>query len=621
MCGIAGLFRLDGASASAADVRRMVEAMPHRGPDGRGAWADGPVALGHGRLAVRALGPEGAQPMCTPGGEGVLVYNGEVYDDRAVAADLAREGVEVPGTSDTAVVAAACARWGPLAAARRLDGMFAFAWWDARERALWLVRDRFGVKPLHVAVTGTTVAFASELRGLRALDGLARRPDLLEVARRLLGFSVDELRPPFEGVENVLPGQAWRVSAAGVERRTWWDEVEELDLDRLRAAAREPVAAWEARTEAAVRDAVASHLVSDVPVAVFASGGVDSNLVASFARERVPGLVGYTADTCHRDSEVAAAKAMAAATGLALRVVRVDRDAYLRAWPASIAALEHPQPHTSAPAALLLARAARADGIVVALTGEGSDELFGGYDFLVKTRRNWRRRRLPWSRFGSYRRDVKTLRETPFFYQPARHEPAIHRRLAVALASEDETRAHRLLRALSGIEDDADRAFVANSIDALRRHMGWIVLRHDRLGMAASLECRVPFLSRGPADVAMHLPVRARVRGRHGKWVLKRVAARRLPPRLVWAKKKGFPVPDGHHVGASNLLRGGLLPDLLRWSRAAAEDLVPRVEADPVLRPQMASFELWARIFLRGDSLDDATDALLRAVGPGRPTA
>jgi asparagine synthase (glutamine-hydrolysing) len=617
MCGIAGYLRRDGAPASAAQARAMADAMPHRGPDGRGAWSDGPVALGHARLAVRERTEAGAQPMVAPGGEGVLVYNGEVYDlappgGESVRRALVREGVAFRGKSDAEVVLHAIARWGFDAAVERFDGMFAIAWWDARERALRLARDRFGTKPLHVAVGPDRVAFASEMRGLFALEGVSRRPDLLEVARRAFAPSHDETRPPFEGVENVLPGESWRVTARGVERRTWCDLPFSLDVDRLLAAERERPESWEARVESAVVDAVRAHLVSDVPVAALTSGGVDSNLVASLAREDLPGLVAYTADTTDADSETPAAHAMAERIGFPLRVVRVGREEYLRTWPVAVESLEHPGTHASLPAAYLVAQRAHADGVVVALTGEGADEVFGGYDFFERTRRRWHEGLRAWRRLSrAGRRDAWRLAEVPFRYQVLRREAEAHLRFAATLLPTEETRARLLLERLERVRPAADRAFVAHSLDALRRHLGWILLRHDRVGMAASIEARVPFLSNRVADVGLHLPVRARLRGRVGKWALKRVAARRLPPSLVYARKKGFPIPDAHHRGTTALLRGGAVPELLRWPAAAEADLVPRLESQPLARHQWVGLEIWARIFVRGERPEDVAERLL----------
>ncbi len=611
MCGIAGFLRLDEVPAAAADARRMVDAMSHRGPDGRGAWAEGAIALGHARLIVRDRSDAAAQPMHTPGGEGVLVYNGEIYNDGALRADLARDGVAVASTGDAAVVAAALAHWGVERALRRFDGMFALAWWDRRARALWLARDRFGTKPLHVAVGGTHVAFASEVRGLRAFLPGPLRVNALEVARRIQAGMVEELRPPFEGIENLPPGAVWRRDAQGMAKSTYFDLLSEIDVDRLMAARSERMDVLERRVDATLATAVRAHLVSDVPVAIFASGGVDSNLVASYARESLPGVVGYTADTCDPGSEIVAATAMANHLGMELRPVRMDREAFLRAWPETAEWLEHPPAGASYAAVLLLARAARADGITVVLTGEGSDELFGGYRFFEKTRADWRRVGFPFERWLRGSRAARNLAEAPFHYQSIRRERDAHLRFASALMPVEESRAHVLMDRLARMRPRPDRAFLAHTFDALRRNLGTLLLRHDRLAMASSVEVRVPFLCNDVADLALHLPLRAKLHRGIAKWIVKRIAAKRLPPRLVYAKKMAFALPDGHHRGTSALLRGGAVADLFGWTSEATDDLVPRIEADASLRAQMTGLEIWLRIVARGERADVIADRLL----------
>jgi asparagine synthase (glutamine-hydrolysing) len=610
MCGIAGYLRLDGEPASAAVARSMADAMPHRGPDGRGAWSAGPVALGHARLVVRDASEAGAQPAVAPGGEGVLVYNGEVVNDAELRRELERDGAVFRGTGDTEVVLHALARWGAARALPRFDGMFALAWWDARERTLHLARDRFGTKPLHVARSDAFVAFASEVRGLRPLLGTLR-PDVLELVRRVFPAQVHELRPPFEGIENVAPGERWTVRDGRVSRAVWCD-LAAVDVARILAGAGESPAALEARIEETTARAVREHLTSDVPITAFTSGGVDSNYVAALAHDDRKDLVAYTVDTGDPDSEIAEATAAAAHAGFALRPLSVGREAWLRAWPDAVEALEHPPSHPSLPAALLLARAARRDGFVVALTGEGSDELFGGYDFFERTRRRWREAHRPWRRWTHRGRSArKDLHDVPFRYQSIRAERDTHLRFAATVAPSEESYARDLLARLAPVEPPEDRAFLAHSLDALRRHLGWILLRHDRMGMAASLEARVPFLSNRVADLALHLPVSRKVRGRVAKWALKRAARKRLPRRIVDAPKKGFPIPGSHHEGTAALLRGGVVADLFRWDATAQADLIRRIAWDPLARPQFVGLELWGRLFLRGEKAASLSESLV----------
>lgn len=612
MCGIAGYFRRDGAPASADVAGRMAAALAHRGPDGSGAWADGPVALGHVRLAIRDRSEAAAEPMLAPDGAGVLVYNGEVYNDGELRDALRREGVVFRSHGDAEVVMHAVARWGSVEAARRFDGMFAFAWWDARARALWIVRDRFGTKPLHVWARPDVVAFGSEARALRALPGVVLAVDRFELARRAVPWVSTARPPPFAGLEDVPPGGAWRIAADGLERHVHTDVVEAVDPQRIVEGAREPLADAQARLRRTVEEVVRAHVVSDVPVAAFTSGGVDSNLVAAIAREARPDLVAYTMDSGGPESELAAATLVARHLDLPLRPVHVDRAAFLRAWPESVEREELPPLHESHVAALLLARAARADGIAVALTGEGADEIFGGYDFFYRTHLQWARATRPWSRWhhaGRTRR--RELDRVPFRYQAVRSERETHARLEQILTADDDSRARRLMERFAPVGSFADRAVAANAVDAMRRYLTPILMRHDRTTMASSIEARVPFVSNRIADLGLHLPVRWRLRGRVGKWLYKRVAAERLPASIVWAGKKGFPVNLAHHRGASALLRDGWVPEAFGWSRATVDELLPRIEADPVRRFPMVSIELFGRIFERGERAADLGERLL----------
>lgn len=616
MCAIAGILRRDGLPPDRDAVARMLAAMAHRGPDGAATHLAGPAAIGHARLAVRDLSALATQPLVT--GDGcVLAYNGEIYGEAPLRRTLEAAGDHIEGHGDARVLLAALARHGVAWTLPRIDGMFAFAWWDARTRILHLVRDRFGIKPLHVAATTSFVAFASELRALRTLDGVAARPDVRDLARRLLPGGADESRSPFAGVENVPPGGWWRIGQDGIERTTWCDPALDVDPARIIAGGRERPAAWEARATRALETAVRDHLASDVPVAAFTSGGVDSNLVAALALRDRPDLVAYTVDTLDPRSELAAATAAARHLGLPLHPVPMDRATFLARFADTVLAYEHPLPHPCLVPTLLLAERARADGIVVALTGEGADELFGGYQSLARTWRLWRRAEAPpWRWLPGRRARRRALAELPFSNQAGRREPGGRASAEAALCAAADARARTVLAHLAGVGPAHDRAFLAHALDALRTHLSWLLLRHDRLSMAASIEARVPFLCRTVSDVALHLPPAAKLRQGHLKWVLRRIADHHLPRGQAWTQKQGFSVPDAHHAGTAAVLRGGLAAELLGWTRAAAEERLPVIEAQPRLRVRMLGLETWARLYLARESPGQVTERILaRAAG------
>src|SRR5262245_7204983 len=271
----------------------MLAPMLHRGPDGRGCWAEDEVALGHLRLSILDLSQRASQPIAAAGGEGVLVYNGEVYNFRALRSELEREGAVFASSGDTEVVLQALLRWGPERAIPRFNGMFAFAFFDRRSRELWLARDRFGIKPLYRAECGGELLFASEPQALLAHPGMTRRPDRLAIASHILRGRQDARLTFFEGVEAIEPGTWWRIGRSGAQRQRYYHVLDALDVDRLLAAKADGTVP---RLEALLDESVRLHLASDVPLATICSGGVDSSLIAACASRHQRDLRCYVAE-------------------------------------------------------------------------------------------------------------------------------------------------------------------------------------------------------------------------------------------------------------------------------------------------------------------------------------
>ena len=237
MCGLVGILRRDGEPADVRSIDRMLSPMLHRGPDGRGSWAENEVALGHLRLSILDLSERASQPIAAAGGEGVLVYNGEVYNFRELRSELEREGAVFASSGDTEVVLQALLRWGPERAIPRFNGMFAFAYFDRRARELWLARDRLGIKPLYLAERGGELLFASEPQALLAHPAVSCRPDRLAIASFVLRGRPDARVTCFEGIEAIEPGSWWRIRGSRVERHRYFHVLDDLDVERLLAAA------------------------------------------------------------------------------------------------------------------------------------------------------------------------------------------------------------------------------------------------------------------------------------------------------------------------------------------------------------------------------------------------
>ncbi len=600
MCGLVGIWRRDGGEADRSAIAPMLASINHRGPDGRGEWQQGRVAFGHLRLSIIDLTEASDQPMLTSDGTGVLIYNGEVYNYREIRQELEREGVRFKSSGDTEVVLQALHHWGPGRSIPRFDGMFAFAYLDRREGALWLARDRVGIKPLVIADTGTELVFGSEAKALLTHPRVQRRLDRHALATWLLSSGHGVYRTLFTGIDELEPGSYWKITDKGIEKHRYFDVLTAFDVDRLLSASAVDPTSFVGTFRDLLKRSVKLHLASDVPLAAMCSGGVDSSLIAAYAKEHVPEIAGYVADVAGPKGEAAQAERVGQHVGIPIRRVVIDQKRFLELWPFAVWHSDGPPTHPSDPALLAVTQTCRDDGIKVLLTGEGSDELFGGYRWLQTTYDNWSRAN-SWRRYSSAGRKLSSdLASAPFALMTTTN-PWLRRRMTIALDAHDELLPKRLLARLAIVKPAEDRAFLANSLSSVHDYLSSILHRHDRIGMAASMEMRVPFLENEMFDFAFHLPRRAKLHRRIGKWVVKKAAEELLPADIVYKKKKGFPVPNAFSQGAERLLLAGKLAELMCWPVNTTEDIVAWLTEDGSLRFHLVGLELWARIFFGGE--------------------
>ena len=400
MCGIAGVVRRDGSPIddpkSLADVLRST--LSHRGPDGSGAWTSPAcdVLLVHRRLAIIDLSADAAQPMMIDGRH-LIAFNGEVYNYRELRADLEARGERFRTKSDTEVLLRLIASDGPDALAR-VRGMFALAYWDIDSQSLLLARDRFGIKPLYVAATPGSIAFASELRALRRAKLVDRRPSAAAV---LAFLSWGSVLPPLawnDGAEMLAAGSWFEWGRDGRERRGRF-----ADTRTIFTCARRPKTVAELRTIAAdaVRDSVRAHLVADVPVGVFLSGGVDSGAIVSAATSLGASLGTYTVSFDDPTSEAAIARKVAEHFGTKHHELRLAPGDIVRDFPGIVSRLD--QPTIDGVNSYYVSRAVAETGVKAVLSGTGGDELFGGYPSFRRIPAALRAKRFagPLLRFGS----------------------------------------------------------------------------------------------------------------------------------------------------------------------------------------------------------------------------
>jgi asparagine synthase (glutamine-hydrolysing) len=578
MCGITGLWDFGGGAAEDLRARAaaMACALAHRGPDDDGLWADGAagIALGFRRLAIIDLSAAGAQPMVSATGRYVLVFNGEVYNHARLRAEL--RGHAFRGHSDTEVMLACIESWGVEHAVERFIGMFAFALWDRASRELSLVRDRLGVKPLYYAATPRGLSFASELDALKH-GGIDRGAVALYARYGYIPapFSI------YEGVRKLLPGTILKFNAKGEsEAHTYWDAArvaEHAAANRFTGSEDDAVNA----VEALLADAVKLRLISDVPLGLFLSGGIDSPLIAALMRAAAGEVSTFTIGFEGIPGEAPRAAAIAAHLGTRHTTAIIGARETLDAIPLVAKMYDEPFGDSSAIPTYLVSRMAR-QHVTVALSGDGGDELFGGYHryFLgerldAKVSRVPRALRRPLggalrklSRAplrGGVRDRLRGLGDALVIDDPMARflaevdSPLLEVRGAgareVALTArarwprlDDPTGLMMYLDAVSYLPDD-------------------ILAKVDRASMAVSLEAREPLLDHRVVELAWSLPLSMKTRGLHGKWLLRRLLRRYLPDALIDEGKQGFGLPiDGWLRGP---LRGwaAALIDPLRIAR------------------------------------------------------
>jgi asparagine synthase (glutamine-hydrolysing) len=597
MCGIAGQI---GDPAFARDATaRMAEAMRARGPDAGGLWCDGGLALGHRRLAIVDLDTRANQPMHGADGRYTVVFNGEIYNHAALRAALEREGVGFRTRSDTEVLLALYARDGE-AMLPKLRGMFAFAIWDAATRSLFLARDPYGIKPLYYTRDADGFAFASQVR---ALVAGRRTTPALEPAG-LVGFhlwgSVPEPWTLYSDVLQLPAGHWLRVHADGSGGSpACWHDIRE----HWRQPAPEPPAGDEllAMLRAALADSVAAHLVADVPLCIFLSGGVDSALLAALLHDAGAPPLGIT--LAFREfagqaaDEAPGAAVVAAAYGLRHEVREVTRDEFRADLPRLLAAMD--QPSVDGINTWFAAKAAAESGHKVALSGLGGDELFCGYPSFTQVvraqRAAWLAGRIPggtamlrpglraWARWRGQPKhacipDHMQSLEGLYFLRRGLFMP----QELPSLLPPDVVQAglERLDGALFGIAAAAARDAVAG-VGALEstHYLRHQLLRDaDWASMAHSVELRTPFVD--ARLLAALAPSTAAFRNGRGKRLQAAVPEPPLPAAIRDRRKTGFSLPMAQwlrddDVPVPRLLAGARVPWARRWAWRVARALAP----------------------------------------------
>ena len=540
MCGIAGFIAGQGA-ADAGALTPMLARIAHRGPDGQGTFVEGPAALGHCRLAIIDLAG-GAQPLYSEDKNLVIVFNGEIYNYKALTAELTALGHCFATCTDTEVLLHGWEQWG-RELLPRLRGMFAFALWDRRAGTLFCARDMFGIKPLYYCrCADGTLLFASEIKAFLDHPSFEKRLNAAQLPLYLSCQYSPGRDTFFAGVEKLLPGH-FLIFSDGIVRTTRWVQPAFLPGET-------PIPPSE--LEAVLRDSAAAHKIADVEVAGFLSGGVDSAYITALARPGRTYTISYAEP---RYDESFPARALARSLGVRNRVRRISPGEFWDAVPAVQYHMDEPLADAAAVALYFLNREAARE-VKVCLSGEGADELFGGYNiYRDPFTAQWYDRLPPWLR-GGLGAAAGLLPPGPGVNFLVRRGCPLEERYfgPTALMTEREKR-----RLLADYEGDGDPMFLTEALwdsteglDPVSRMQqvdinlwlaGDILLKADKMSMAHSLELRVPFLDKEVFALAAALPAAAKADARMTKIALRQAAARTLPPASAARKKLGFPVP------------------------------------------------------------------------------
>jgi asparagine synthase (glutamine-hydrolysing) len=577
MCGIAGFIGVASGSDIGTIAEAMAKSIAYRGPDDQGIWTDNEceTALVHRRLSIIDLSAAGHQPMLSADGRYVISYNGEVYSFQPIAAELAARGHKFRGHSDTEVILESFAVNGIEATLKRMIGMFAIALWDRRDRTLTLMRDRLGIKPLYWAKFGNTFLFGSELKALRAHPGWTPRIDQNAVAAFMRHNYIPAPRTVYESVHKLEPGTVltlpWR-GEPNISR--FWDA-----RSVARDGSHNPVEGSDAelteQLESLLKDAVGRRMIADVPLGAFLSGGVDSSTVVALMQAAKSGTVksfsiGFDIEGYNEAPHAAAVARHLQTDHTELTVT--SREA-LDVIPRLADFYDEPFADSSQIPTYLVSAMTR-KYVTVALSGDGGDELFAGYNRYQLTRRFWRSlslmpsavRKGAAAALTAVRPDrwTQLLSALPPRLRPPQAGDKVHKAAAVLRLDSADAVYRRLVSHWEPSEimpraaeprSILDDASVAKDFPDLLERMQFldlvtylpddILTKVDRASMAVALEARVPLIDHRVVEFAWRLPDNVKVRNGTSKWLLRQVLHRHVPPELIERPKMGFGIPLG----------------------------------------------------------------------------
>ncbi len=607
MCGIFGVvYRGVRRSPDAQVLAQVAGMLNHRGPDSCGTYADDGIGLVHTRLSLLDLSSRSNQPFWDRTGRYCLVYNGEIYNFAELKRELQAQNISFSTTSDTEVLLQGLIHYDIRAFLPRLEGMFAFAFFDRVQETLILARDRFGIKPLYIHDGGSLFIFSSEIKAMSAY--LRFEPDLLSISSYLQGFGGPTKNHTFfKGVKILPPGSIATVRRGeSVGYDSFFNVVDFWDKNDTDASAELDPSIMVDKVEELLLASVKKHLIADAPVGSLCSGGVDSSVVMAMASKFHNNLAIFHANVKGPESEYEAALLLSRHLKLDLKSVDVNESDFLDEIPEVIEHYGHPFTyHPNSVPFLMVSRLVREHGVKAVLSGEGADECFLGYSHLLLEHPLMFRHRL-----SHYIKNcLKRIPKLRFLVAECDHDTQnlimnLQNRFEVI----NDNRLMRLKLQNGNGNHVPDRYF--RTVDLLNYHLRTLLHRNDCLGMAASIEARFPFLDHPLVKCAVNMPYHFKIRFvptviNHGqsflrdKWVIRQVAARYLPPQLSFRKKLGFPASGFERMKISSSYFEKS-PVAAMFDLSSSEMRLFVESADRTLLSKLVHLDVWANIYLAG---------------------
>jgi len=593
MCGITGYLSKNNNLSHdhlSHTIESMTQSLAHRGPDNRGVWVDAndQICLGHSRLAIIDLSETGHQPMVSSSGKLVITYNGEIYNTNELRTELTQLGHQFKGHSDTEVILEACQAWGVAGAASKLIGMFAFAVWNKEKKELSLVRDRLGIKPIYWSHPGKSFLFGSELKALRLINECPAQIDRDALSLYMRHNYIPAPYTIYKDVQKLEPGSILTFSStSGVKIQQYWS-LEQVVYNTA-SDRRQHVNLTDTLNglEDLLSDAVSRRMVSDVPLGAFLSGGIDSSLVAALMQSNSDTPIKTFSIGFHEHDydEAVYAKKVATHLGTNHTELYVTPEDALNVVPSLAYMYDEPFSDSSQIPTFLISKLTR-EHVTVALSGDGGDEVFAGYNRYFLTQKIQRLLKMmpAFSKelFAKLIMSVPPSKWTALFsvlpasMQLPQTGDKLHK-LARLLKLEEEELYHELISHWSDTEllvlgsKEPHTKYIKNNsaltdaekmqyIDTLTYLPDDILTKVDRASMSVSLEVRVPLLDHRVLEFAWGMNENMKIRNKSGKWILKEILKKHIPPELTNRPKMGFGIP------IDSWLRGPL--------RTWAEDLL-----------------------------------------------